>query len=435
MTSLSEHSTLHETAERGFYSLGTIVYPWTSPIPVVFVEGDSSEMGTQFTRATKNLTRKNILFNLPSVERILRKSRIKKREYLTAIEDAITKYTLSEYLDEIQSIAEVAGLPYESVLLVNANVDVAAMTKAQPEDRFSCSAFAAWGKATNDSLTIAGHNDDGNRVMDQYSVLKIAKPKHGYPFLCPQVPGYLGYDCLVNAKQVFVCGTAVDEKMKQSESIHDGVPNWVMYRWLGQFSSNANDAERRLLASKNMTLKNWCFVSNGQGGRVIEATPKHHATMAYPSKTKDWIGLSTCVVCPELSRYVVRSKGPTSGVHRMASVKREVAKLYGKISPETAVDILSSHYDSSRNRTMASEHTPCRHMEFDGKFAGTCRCIIASFFGGSDGKESTRIDISLGNPCNGYWRQLYFDEKFNLKAGYDKTDKFEHELNRTLVAM
>jgi hypothetical protein len=377
------------------------------------------------------------LFNLPIIERIFRKSSISKGDYIKAIEDAITKYTTSEYLDEIQSIADVAGVSYESVLLVNANVDITSTFPAdQSEDRFSCSTFSAWGKATHESITIAGHNDDGNRVMDQYSVLRIARPKHGYPFVCPQVPGYLAYDCLVNANQVFVCGTAVDDKMKMSEAIHDGVPNWAMYRWLGQYSSSTNDAANRFLSAKKMTLKNWCFVSRDQGGKVIEATPRHHAFLKYPSKSGDWFGVSTCVVCPELSRYIIRSKKPTSGVYRMASVKREVSKRYGKITPESAVDILSSHYDSSRSRNIASEHTPCRHMEFEGKFAGTCRCIIASFYGGNNGQEkSTRIDVSLGNPCNGYWRQLYFDEKFNLKSGYDRANTFERELRHTLVTM
>ena len=410
-----------------FYSFGGIVYPWSSPIPIVFVEGDGSEMGAQFTKATKNLTKKNLAFSLPIVDRILGKSRTVKADYIHQLEESITKYTTSEYLDEVQSIADVAGVPYEQVLLVNTNVEITSNFAAKPEDRFSCSAFAAWGNATQNAVTIAGHNDDGNREMDQYAVLKIARPKHGYPFLCPQVPGYLAYDCLVNAKQVFVCGTAVDDRMKKTEKIREGVPNWVLYRWLGQFSTSASDAADRLLAAKRMTFKNWCFTSKDEGGRVIEATPKHHSTMRAPSP--DWFAISTCVVSREISRWVVRSRKPTSGVYRMASVEREVKNRYGEISPESAVDILSSHYDSSRNRRVPSEHTPCRHTEFEGKLAGTCRCIIASFYGGTSRQgNSTRIDISLGNPCNGYWRSLRLDERFSVKSGYDRDDDFEREL-------
>ena len=423
--------------KRDFYTRGSIVYPWSSPIPVIFVEGDSSEMGTQFTKATKGLTRQNISFNLPIVERILKKSGINKRDYVKEMEDAISRYTTSDYLDEMQSIADVAGFEYESVLLVNANVDImSTLPGAKPEDDFSCSTFAAWGNSVSSkSTTIAGHNDDGNRVMDQYSVLKIAKPKHGFSFVCAQVPGYLAYDCLVNANQVFVCGTAIDNKMKRSEGIRDGVPNWVMYRWLGQFSTSASDATSRLLTAKNMTIKNWCFVSR-EGGKVVEATPKHHCTMSYPSKAKDWYGVSTCIVCPELMQYVIQSEKPTSGVYRMKSVIREVRERHGKVTPESAIEILSSHYDSLRKRNLPSEHTPCRHMEFEGKLAGTCRCIVASFYrDDNDRPSSTRMDVSLGNPCNGYWRRLYFDEKFNLKSGYHKSDKFERRLNQTLVSI
>jgi len=142
------------------------------------------------------------------------------------------------------------------------------------------------------------------------------------------------------------------------------------------------------------------------------------------------------VVSPEISKYVIKPKNATSGVYRMASVEHEVRSRYGKITSESALDIMSSHYDSMRNRKLSSEHTPCRHMEFEDKFAGTCRCIVASFFGGHRGKKnSTRMDICLGNPCIGYWRQLYFDEKFNLKSGYNKKDRFEHDLGHTLMVM
>jgi len=430
INSRSKVSAASNVLHGNFYTLSGIVYPWSSPIPLVFVEGNGSEMGTQFTKATKNLTKKNILFNLPIVERILRRSRIKNSDYVAEIEEGIRKYTTSEFLDEIQSIANITELPYESVVLVNANVDITSMSAGLPEDSFSCSTFAAWGKATRNHIAIAGHNDDGNRVMDQYAVLKIARPKHGHAFMCPQVPGYLAYDCMVNANQVFVCGTAVDNKMKKSEAIREGPPNWALYRWLGQFSSSASDAAQRLISVKSMTLKNWCFVSR-EGGKVVEATPKHYSFMKFPSISGDWYGISTCVVCASIKRHVVQSKEPTSGVHRMASIAREVKNRYGTITPESAIDIMSSHYDSLRKRRMPSEHTPCRHMEFEGKLAGTCRCITASFDGGTDGQETrTRIDVSLGNPCNGYWRRLYFDESFNLKAGYDKDDKFELELSK-----
>lgn len=393
-------------------------------------------MGKQFARQTKSVTRKNIGFNLPLLEKILVKSRIRKKDYVKEVEEAVSKFTSSEYLDEISSIADVAGVPYESVVLLNSNVDIlASFPRPESTESFSCSMFAAWGRATSDGSTIAGHNDDGYRIMDQYAVVKVARPRHGLPFVCPQVPGYLGYDCLVNSDKVFVCGTAVDDRMKNSEAMRNGVPNWILYRWIGQYSKNAKDATNRLLASKSMTLKNWCFVSKEDGGTVIEATPKHHAFMKFSSKSRDWIGLSTCTVCPEISRHTKKSEEKTSGVYRKASVMREVSQRYGMIDSDSAKEILSSHYDSMRNRAIASEHTPCRHMEYENKLAGTCRCIIATFNGKNREEPATRIDIALGNPCGGHWRQLYFDERFDLVSGYDQNNKDEQELNRLLVTM
>jgi hypothetical protein len=247
------------------------------------------------------------------------------------------------------------------------------------------------------------------------------------------VPGYLAYDCLVNANRLFVCGTAVDDRIKDSEAVYDGVPNWAIYRWLGQYSSGVEDGVARLLASKSMTLKNWCFVGKDQGGRVVEATPRRHADMKYPSRSRDWVGVSTCTLCPELDPYLAKVDHPSSGDHRCASVKREVKARYGTIDTGSAMEILSSHYDSSRSRNEASEHTPCRHMEFENRFAGTCRTLVATF--GTGEKEGTRIDVSLGNPCNGYWRELELDGGFEIVSGYDEKAEGERHLARLLRSL
>ncbi len=415
------------------FSERSVVYPWTSPIPVVFVEGDSAEMGKEFARATKSITRKNVEFNVPRLKEILAKTRVKPSDYVRAIEAAIRKFATSDFLDEMQSMADAAKLSYESIVLLNSNIDIiTAFSGPESADRFSCSMFAAWGNATRGRETIAGHNDDGNRIMDQYAVLKIAKPKHGHAFVCPQVPGYLGYDCFVNSAQMFVCGTAVDDRMKDSELLKEGVPNWALYRWIGQFADSVEDASKRLLSSKSMTLKNWCFVGKGEGV-VIEATPRHHANMKLP-RSENWIGLSTCTVCPEISRYTVKSKNKTSGQYRIVSVRKEVAQRYGEIDSDSGIGILSSHYDSMRNRTVASEHTPCRHMEYEGRFAGTCRSLLATFNEKNDRVgRSTNIDVALGNPCFAYWRRLRFNEKFDLVVGYDRNSASERKLNELLI--
>ena len=99
------------------FSKRSIVYPWTSPIPIVFVEGDSAEMGKEFARATNSITRKNVEFNVPRLKEILAKARVKPNDYVRAIEAAIRKFTTSEFLDEMQAIADATNLSYESICL------------------------------------------------------------------------------------------------------------------------------------------------------------------------------------------------------------------------------------------------------------------------------------------------------------------------------
>jgi len=431
-------STTRSTSRRrtrgpssGTFSFRETVYPWNSPIPVVAVEGDYHEMGRQFGAATGAIVKRSVAFNLPTLEKVLERSKVSKRDYLSGVEGAISGLTDRGFLDEVQGTAEGAGVPYDSLLLVNCNVDILS-TMPSPEEhgRFFCSMFAAWGAATKDGSVVAGHNDDGARIMDQYAVLKVARPKRGHAFVCPQVPGYLAYDCIVNSSRLFVCGTAVDDRIKNSEAVYDGVPNWAIYRWLGQFSSSVEDGIERLLAAKSMTVKNWCFVGEGEGGSVVEATPKHHARMA-PPRTKDWVGVSTNTLCPELDPYLAKVPHPSSGDHRCASVRREVESRRGGIDVRGGMEILSSHYDSSRDREGASEHTPCRHMEFEDRFAGTCRSIVASF---GPGAGETRVNVCLGNPCYGLWRQLELGPRFEVVSGYDGDADDERQLARVLAS-
>ena len=94
--------------------------------------------------------------------------------------------------------------------------------------------------------------------------------------------------------------------------------------------------------------------------------------------------------------------------------------------------MLSSHYDVSRKREEASEHTPCRHMEFENKFAGTCRSLVATFPRGS---PETQVDVCLGNPCYGHWRRLMFDDGFDLVSGYEGRSETERHLARLLATL
>ena len=175
----------------GVFTLDTQVYPWHCPIPVVYVEGSSTEMGRQFGKATRNIIRKIVAFNAPSLEKLLKQCKISKKDHLSTTESVVSKFTESEYLDELSATAEAAGVSYEALLLTNTNIDlIYELPSPESHGPLFCNFFSAWGDATKDRQSlVAGHNDDGGRYMDQFLVLKIAKPQHGFPFVNPIVPG------------------------------------------------------------------------------------------------------------------------------------------------------------------------------------------------------------------------------------------------------
>jgi len=407
----------------------TEIYPWRSKIPVVFVEGDSAEMGSTFGKATKDVIRKVVKFNVPKLREILLSAGIKESDYLSTAEDSISRYTEPDYLDEIAAMADAAGVSYVDLMLTNLNIDIM-YTLPSPESHYPllpddvsenplhCSFFSAYKKSTSDGSMVAGHNDDGGRYMDQYLALKVAKPKRGKAFVSPVVPGYIGYHSVVNTSRTFACSTGISDVMKNEEMDPNGVPSWFLFRWLGQFSENTSDAVERFLSVPNMTCINWCFTSEKEGTQIVEATPRHHGIAEFPDSTKEWMVSAGKTLCPrELEPYLAFVPHPVTGDYRYQSLERAVKARLGKIGLMEGVNILSDHYDSLAQTDSASENTVCRHMEYAGTFGGTVRSFVVQFNkANSEGVKTTDIAVSLGNPCNGLWRKLSFNEKMDQLA-------------------
>ena len=403
------------------------IYPWRSPIPVVFVEGSPSEMGQQFGKATKEVIQRIVKFNRPVLNKILDDAGIKVSDYISNAKDAIVKYTESEFLDELASMAEASGVSYDDLFLTNLNFNIVS-TFPTPESHYplypvtisekpmNCSSFSAYGEATEKGNMVVGHNDDGSRYMDQFLVLKVAKPKNGKSFVSPVVPGYIGYHSVVNSKHVFLCATGITDVMRNDQLNSDGVPTWFLFRWMGQFSESREDALRRFTSvPNNAIVSNWCFSSVNQGTSIINATPKHHAIAKFPDKSKEWTVTAGKLLTPELEPYILKVNHPNEGDYRHSSIERAVKNRLGKINLNTGIEILSDHYDSFTNSISASENTVCRHMEYDGGFGGTVRSMVVEFKGHSSNSElTTQVGVCLGNPCNGIWRKLSFDDKMVL---------------------
>ena len=422
---------LGEEVERTKYgsvfTKTTEIYPWKSYIPLVFVEGDASEMGDQFGRATADIIRKVVRFNTPKLVSIFEKAHINANDYIGLAEDSIAKYTDSSYLDEVASMANASGVDYKDLMLTNLNIDIM-YTLPSPESHYPlmpddiaeesplhCSFFSAWGKATKDDTLVAAHNDDGGRYMDQFLALKVAKPKHGKAFVSPVVPGYIGYHSVVNSANTFSCSTGISDVMKNEEMAEDGVPSWFLFRWLGQYSDGTSDAVKRFLSVPNRTLINWCFTSKKEGTRIVEATPKHHGFAKFPDASEHWIVSAGKTLASDLEPYLVTVKHPVTGDYRYLSIEKAVKEKYGKIDFDEGVKIMSDHYDSLVKRESASENTVCRHMEYAGTFGGTVRSLVVKFNNKTDALEQyTDIGVSLGNPCNGMWRKLSFDKDMNI---------------------
>lgn len=375
------------------------LYPWSGPIPVFPVRGTPYEMGKQHGTKGRERIPTTVKESWEFLEKFLGCSRDEISDDLKIYSEKIANCHPS-FKEEMEGIADGAGVSYDDIVLLNSTINILHKRGGlKGLEGLLCSSFTSWGTATKGGRVVAGHNDDGVRFTDQFLVLLDAKPSEGYRFSSPLIPGYLGYHTIVNESGFAAFGNGL-ENGPRAEEIREGVPMWVIFRYLGQFVDNVEDGVKFLKQVDNGIAGSFLLVDKNKDSVIVHLSPNNSAVI-HPKKGSDYLTLTNHCLVGDLKEHLQLRPEPSSTHFRYSSITKAVKDRVGAIGIDQGIEIMSTHYDATKKKDNPSGNTPCRHYEYEGKFAGTCRSAVVEL-----GAKNLKMRVGLGNPCTATWVEL-----------------------------
>jgi isopenicillin-N N-acyltransferase-like protein len=385
------------------------LYPWSGPIPIFTVQGSPYELGKEHGAKCKQRILKNVSDTWDGLLQLLSCKKSDIVDDLQVYSEKIRECHPS-FESEMEGVADGAGISYDDIVLLNSQINILYERRgANAFEGLLCSSFASWGGGTKDGRLIMGHNDDGSRFTDQFLILLDARPREGYRFVVPIIPGYLGYHTIANESGFCAVGNGL-ENGPRAKDIRKGVPMWTIFRYLGQFVDNVNDGVDFLKKVDN-GISGSFLLGDKKGNAALVHLAPNSIEVIQPKNSDKYLAMTNHALVEAIKKDLVLRNNPSSTHYRYQSLTRAIKHNLGNIDSNAARSIMSTHYDASVGKeNHPSGNTPCRHYEFESKFAGTCRSAVIEF-----GDRQMKMYVALGNPCTASWVEL--DMKYNGKNG------------------
>ena len=233
--------------------------------------------------------------------------------------DRTAKFIPEKFKQEIKGMADATGLPVE---------DVQDFT-IFPE-LFHCSGFAMWGKATADGELLHGRVLDYMREagLDKWSLIIIQEPKDANAFVNVAYSGMLGSVTGMNDKQI-----GIGEMGGRGAEQWDGMPMTFLIRECLESGSTLDDV-KRIMTDTPRTCEYYYVISDAKAdkGRGMA-----YGVAAVP-KSVQFIGPNE--FNERLPRPVEDAVLLSAGDRYDVLVDR-AQKMYGKFTPQTALDLMA----------------------------------------------------------------------------------------------
>ena len=225
------------------------------------------------------------------------------------------KFIPPRHREEMQGMADGAGIPLEQVQLTNVFPEL-----------FHCSGFALFGKATRNGTLLHGRILDymTEAGIQKYAVLTVAKPNGCHAFVTVSYAGFLGSVTGMNEKQV-----AIGEMGGRGEGKWDGMPMSFLVR---HALEKADSLQQALDIFRNTprTCEYYYVISDGKNydARGLACTPETMQTISP--------GQSHPLLPHGMNDTVLMSAGD-----RYEHLAKLVKEQYGKIDLEAALDLMN----------------------------------------------------------------------------------------------
>lgn len=237
----------------------TMVGEGADEIPVVVVSGTPREMGF----ALGALMKEEIGAFMPRYVEAIQKRDAQRYSdgALDAAWDLQAKYMHPRYVEELQGVAEGAGVPFD--LMRRAHM-------IPVVSNYSCSAVAVWGEATRDKHLYQIRNLDYNthgRLQD-VPMVAVYVPKEGIPHINVSFAGVIGVNTGMNAE-----GVTLSEVGDTPESDYpfnlDGAHFMSMFRDILYEAHNLDEAVKMVQDARRIKRYHY-VIGDGRTGKAVK---------------------------------------------------------------------------------------------------------------------------------------------------------------------
>jgi isopenicillin-N N-acyltransferase-like protein len=225
------------------------------------------------------------------------------RRMILSISELQRKHAPARFYEELQGIAEGAGVPYADIVAANFIPEL-----------FHCSGFALSGSATRDGTLYHGRILDYgcDWKLQDHAVLIVAEPEGAIPFVNVTYAGFIGSVTGMNAKKV-----SIGEMGGGGQGHWDGVPMALLVRMALE---EADDLEEAVAVFRDhpRTCQYFYVVADGKSGKAVGMEASWNAFQVIrmgkteprlPYPVKDGVLLSIGTRYEELARRVQLGHG------------------------------------------------------------------------------------------------------------------------------
>jgi isopenicillin-N N-acyltransferase-like protein len=340
-----------------------------NPIPVIEIRGTYRQVGRQMGERLK-----------PTMEQMLSKLRKglpagvtwdelleQGRLYL-----AHSQAVYPQYVEELEGIAEGAGLPFEEVFLEMCEE----LWETAAWQTRGCTDLVARGRATADGSTLVAHTNDLSPEAEKDLVILKVQAGDEPEFLGVSVGG-LGYSAGFNAAGISTTGNQVS-----CNDIRPGVPRLLMVRAILAARRLEEAMNACLLPQRASSYNNVIADAHGEAYSM-----EGSATDNEPIYVKgDILAHANHYVSPPMRRFEADRNDVAGSVIRHNRAWRLLREHYGHLSPELFQKLLADHANYPGSI--------CRH----GPGTATVFSLIIHV-------EERRAWIGRGRPC----RTTYYE--------------------------
>jgi len=224
-------------------------------------------------------------------------------------------------------------------------------------EQCTCSAWAAFGKASENGHSYLGFHGDADISSAPYQIVVTAKPSKGNSFISIDMAGCIGSWAGMNGKGLATAWTTVGTSDEGG-----GTSPYILSRLALQYCGGVNEVIDLVNSGPRVFGANLLLTEREGKAVVVEYTHSHFNAR---------VPIDSCLAVPshfvsnEMNRYCPSMPRYPSSYYRYIRLEQLLYQNKGKMDMKIMEEIDRDHFDLSIGKTNPSPNTICRHNSPD----------------------------------------------------------------------